>query len=49
MTYPIIPKRQTLDRSKLNESADNNFKFGKNGRNFSKRSENTVGEGKVAR
>ena len=29
MTYPIFPKRQTLDRSKLNESAENNFKFGK--------------------
>ena len=30
------------------EFADNNFEFDKNGRNFSKRVENTVGKGEIA-
>ena len=34
--------------SKLKEFADNNFKFDKNGRNLSKRVENTVGKGEIA-
>ena len=33
-----------LDSSKLNESADDNFKFNENGRKFSKSVENTVGK-----
>ena len=31
------------------ESADDNFKFDENGRNFSKREENAVGKGEIAR
>ena len=34
--------------SKLKEFADDNFKFYKNGRKFSKRVENTVGKGEIA-
>ena len=41
-------KQQILDSSKLKESADNNFKFGENGRNFYKRVENIVGKGEIA-
>ena len=35
--------------SKLKEFADDNFKFDKNGRKFSKRVENTEGKGEIAR
>ena len=42
------PKRQILDRSKLKEFADDNFKFDGNGRKFSERVENTVGKGEIA-
>ena len=35
--------------SKLNEFADDNFKFVENGRKLSKRVENTVGKGEIAR
>ena len=38
-----------LDSSKLKEFADDNFKFDKNGRKLSKREENTVGKGEIAR
>ena len=38
-----------LDSSKLKELADDNFKFDENGRKLSKRVENTVGKGEVAR
>ena len=38
-----------LDSSKLEEFADDNFKFDENGRMFSKRVENTVGKGEIAR
>ena len=38
-----------LDASKLKEFADDNFKFDENGRKFSKRVENTVGKGEIAR
>ena len=46
--YPF-PKRQILDSSKLKEFADDNFKFDENGRKFSKRVENTVEKGEIAR
>ena len=32
----------------MKELADDNFKFGKNGRKFSKRAENTVGKREIA-
>ena len=38
-----------LDSSKLKEFADYNFKLDKNGRKLSKRVENTVGKGEIAR
>ena len=38
-----------LDSSKLKEFADDNFKFDENGRKLSKRVENTVGKGEIAR
>ena len=41
-------QRQILDSSKLKEFADDNFKFGDNGRTFFKRVENTVGKGVIA-
>ena len=42
----LTPKRQILDSSKLKEFADDSFKFdGK----FSKRVENTVEKGEIAR
>ena len=44
-----LPKRQLLDSSKMKEFADDNFELDKNGRKFSKRVENTVGKGEIAR
>ena len=44
-----ITRRQILDSAKLNEFADDNFKFKENGRKLSKRVENTVGKGEIAR
>ena len=44
-----FPNNKMLDSSKLKEFADNNFKLGENGRKFSKRVENTVGKGEIAR
>ena len=44
-----FPKRHILDSSKLKEFADYNFKFDENGRKLSKRIENTVGKGEIAR
>ena len=38
-----------LDKSKLKQSADDNFKFDENSRKFSERVENTVGKGEIAR
>ena len=38
-----------LDWSKLKQFADDIFKFGENSRKFSKRVENTVGKGEIAR
>ena len=44
-----ITRRQILDSSKLKKFADDNFKFDENGRKLSKRVENTVGKGEIAR
>ena len=44
-----ITRRYILDSSKLKEFADDNFKFDENGRKLSKRVENTVGKGEIAR
>ena len=44
-----FPKQQILDTSKIKEFAENNSKFNENGRKFSKRLENTVGKGEIAR
>ena len=38
-----------LDSSKLKEFADNDYKFDENGRKFSRRLENAVGKGEIAR
>ena len=38
-----------LDFFKLKEFADDNFRFDENGRKLSKRVENTVGKGEIAR
>ena len=46
--YPTTRQRIS-DSSKLKEFADNNFKFDENGRKLSKRVENTVGKGEIAR
>ena len=46
--YPIT-RQQNLDSSKLKEFADDNFKFEKNGSKLSKRVENIVGKGEIAR
>ena len=45
----LFPKRQILDTTKPREFADDNFKFDKNGRKFSKQIENTEGQGEIAR
>ena len=45
----LFSKRQILDSSKLKEFADSNFEFDENGRKLSKRVENTVGKGEIAR
>ena len=44
-----FPKRQILESSNLKEFADDNFKFDVNGGKLSKRIENTVGKGEIAR
>ena len=48
-TRLTLSKRQNLDDSKLKELADDNFKFDENSRKPSKRVENTVGKGEIAR
>ena len=40
---------QNLDSSKQKDFADDNFRFDEDGRKFSKRVENTVGKGEIAR
>ena len=47
--FQPFPKRQILDSSKLEDFANDNFKFDENGRKFSKRVEYTVGKGEIAR
>ena len=42
-------RRQIQDSSKLKEFADDNFEFDENERKLSKRVENTVGKGEIAR
>ena len=49
ITLLILSKRLILHSSKLNESADDNFKFDENGRKFSEWVENTGGKGEIAR
>ena len=44
-----LSKRQILDASKLSEFADDNFECDENDRKFSKRVENTLGKGGIAR
>ena len=44
-----LPGDKILDTSKLKQSADDSFKFDENRRKFSKRIENTVGKGEIAR
>ena len=44
-----FPKRQSLDVSRLKEFADDSFEFDENGTKFSKRVEDTVGKGEIAR
>ena len=44
-----LSQRQILHSFKLTDFADDNFKFNENGRKFSKRVENTVGKGEIAR
>ena len=43
-----LPDDKTLDKSKLKQSADNNFKFDENDGKFPKWIENTVGKGEIA-
>ena len=47
--FNSLPDNKILDRSKLKQSADNNFKFDENSRKFSERVENTVGKREIAR
>ena len=44
-----LPDDKILDWSKLKQTAEDNFKFDENGRKLSKRVENTVGKGEIAR
>ena len=49
LIFKPITRRQTLDSSKLEEFADDNLKCDENGRKLSKRVENIVGKGEIAR
>ena len=49
LTLKSFPKQQILDSPKLKEYADNNFEFDDSGRMLSKKEENTVGKGEIAR
>ena len=44
----LFPKQQNLDSSKLKEFADDSFIFYENGKELSKRVENTLGKGEIA-
>ena len=48
-SFNPFPKQKIFHFSKLRESADDNFKFDENGREFSKRVENTVRKAEIAR
>ena len=48
MAVNPLPDNRILDRSKLKQSLDDNFKFDENSRKFSKWVENTVGKGEIA-
>ena len=48
-TFNPLPDDKIWDWSKLKQSADDNFEFDVNSRKFSKRVENTVGKGEIAR
>ena len=43
-----LPDDKILDKSKLKQSADDNFKFHENSRKFFKHVGNTVGKGEIA-
>ena len=44
-----LPDDKILDRSKLKQSAEDNFKFDENGRNFYEWVESNVGKEEIAR
>ena len=48
MDFNPLPDDKILDRSKLKQSVDDDFKFDENSRKFSERVENTVGKGEIA-
>ena len=48
MEINLSPDDKILDRSKLKQSADDNFTSDENSRKFSKWVENTVGKGEIA-
>ena len=48
-SFNPLPDDKILDRSKLKQSAADNFKFHENSRKFSTRVENTVAKGEIAR
>ena len=47
--FSPLPDSKILDWSKLKQFEDDIFKFDDNSRKFSKRVENTVGKGEIAR
>ena len=49
LVFNPLPDDKILNRSNLKQSADDNFKFDENSRKFSKRVENSVGKGEIAR
>ena len=49
MLLTLLTHYQTTNFRLFQEFADDNFKFDENGRKLSKRVENTVGKGKIAR
>ena len=49
LCFNPLPDDKILDWSKLKQFADNNYKFDENSRKCSKRVENTVGKGEIAR
>ena len=48
-SFNPLPDDKILERSNLKQSADDNYKFDENSRKFTKRVENTVGKGEIAR